>query len=86
MNTYEDQIFYAKQILGRRAKAHEQQRKFFKFIYLIKEKKVVEKLLQNHKNEEEKIFLRLDFGHFFWLYAFCKYLYLNLIVLFFSTT
>ena len=56
MNTYEDQIFYAKQILGRRAKAHEQQRKFFKFIYLIKEKKVVEKLLQNHKNEEENFF------------------------------
>lgn len=86
MNTYEDQIFYAKQILERRAKAHQQQRKCLKFIYLIKETKVVEKLLQNHKNEEEKIFLRLDFGHFFWLYAFCKYLYPNLIFLFFSTT
>ena len=65
MNTYEDQIFYAKQIFERRAKAHQQQKNFFKFIYLIKEKRVAEKLLQNHKNEEEKNFLRLDFGHFF---------------------
>lgn len=54
-NTYEDQFLHVQQIFERRAKANQQQRKFLKIIYLIKEnKKVLEESLQNHKNKEEK--------------------------------